>query len=73
MPIVTIEIVPELMTGDRQSQYEQIASGITDTIVTSTGAPAESVHVMVREVSDARHSVAGEMLRTRMARPEAQH
>ncbi|MFE5775352.1 2-hydroxymuconate tautomerase [Brachybacterium sp. NPDC056505] len=66
MPIVHLDIVPELMFGDRQEQYQRIAAGITDTIVTSTGAPAESVHVLIREVSDAKYSVGGELLRDRM-------
>ncbi|MCG7311198.1 2-hydroxymuconate tautomerase [Brachybacterium sp. ACRRE] len=66
MPIVHLDIVPELMFGDRQEQYQKIAAGITDTIVTSTGAPAESVHVLIREVSDAKYSVGGELLRDRM-------
>ncbi|WP_152351327.1 2-hydroxymuconate tautomerase [Brachybacterium subflavum] len=66
MPIVHLDIVPELMFGDRQEQYQKIAAGITDTIVTSTGAPAESVHVLIREVSDARYSVGGELLRESM-------
>lgn len=68
MPIVHLDIVPELMLGDRQEQYQKIAAGITDTIVTSTGAPAESVHVLIREVSDAKYSVGGELLRDRMQR-----
>ncbi|MBU1802322.1 MAG: tautomerase family protein [Actinobacteria bacterium] len=66
MPIVNVDIVPELMTGDRPAQYEQIAAGITDAIVTSTGAPAESVHVLFTEVSHDRYAVAGTMLRERM-------
>jgi 4-oxalocrotonate tautomerase len=68
MPIVHLDIVPELMFGDRQEQYQKIAAGITDTIVTSTGAPAESVHVLIREVFDAKYSVGGELLRDRMQR-----
>lgn len=62
MPIVNLDIVPELMNGDREAQYQKIAQGITDTIVASTGAPAESVHVLINEVSSAKYSVAGTML-----------
>ena len=63
MPIVNLSIVPELMEGDRGSQYRQISAGITDAIVTSTGAPAESVHVLISEVSDERYAVGGTLLR----------
>ena len=67
MPIVNVDIVPELMSGDRDQQYQQIAAGITEAIVNSTGAPAESVHVLFTEVSHARYAVSGAMLRERMA------
>ncbi|HIW90413.1 MAG TPA: tautomerase family protein [Candidatus Corynebacterium avicola] len=63
MPIVNLSIVPELMEGDRDAQYRQISAGITDAIVTSTGAPAESVHVLISEVSDERYAVGGTLLR----------
>lgn len=33
MPIVNLSIVPELMEGDRDTQYRQISAGITDAIV----------------------------------------
>ncbi|GGF54406.1 putative tautomerase [Marmoricola endophyticus] len=66
MPIVNVDIVPELMNGDRDQQYVQIAAGITEAIVSSTGAPAEPVHVLFAEVSDARYAVGGVMLRERM-------
>lgn len=69
MPIVTLDIVPELMTGDRTRQYQQMAAGITDAIVASTGAPQESVHVLINEVSDTRYAVAGTMLRDRVNPP----
>ncbi|WP_181276025.1 2-hydroxymuconate tautomerase [Brevibacterium oceani] len=62
MPIVNLDIVPELMNGDRGSQYQSIARGITEAIVASTGAPAESVHVLINEVSAKTYSVAGTML-----------
>ena len=51
------------MEGDRDAQYRQISAGITDAIVTSTGAPAESVHVLISEVSDERYAVGGTLLR----------
>lgn len=63
MPIVNVAIVPELMAGERAPQYQAIAEGITDAITTSTGAPPESVHVLITEVSDARYAVSGTMLR----------
>lgn len=66
MPIVNIDIVPELMSGDHAEQYQQIAAGITEAIVASTGAPPESVHVLINEVSDARYAVGGVMLREAM-------
>ncbi|WP_413336233.1 2-hydroxymuconate tautomerase [Brevibacterium sp. GP-SGM9] len=62
MPIVNLDIVPELMNGDRESQYRRITRGITDAIVSSTGAPAESVHVLINEVSSAKYEVGGTML-----------
>ncbi|MER7558790.1 2-hydroxymuconate tautomerase [Nocardioides sp. NPDC126508] len=62
MPIVNLDIVPELMRGDRDKQYQQIAEGITEAIVASTGAPSESVHVLINEVSYARYAVGGVML-----------
>ncbi len=62
MPIVNLDIVPELMRGDRDEQYQQIAEGITQAIVASTGAPSESVHVLINEVSYARYAVGGVML-----------
>ncbi|MGC3023432.1 2-hydroxymuconate tautomerase [Brevibacterium sp. FAM 24630] len=62
MPIANLDIVPELMDGDRKPQYQKIAQRITDAIVSSTGAPAESVHVLINEVSSAKYSVAGTML-----------
>lgn len=61
MPIANLDIVPELMDGDRKPQYQKIAQRITDAIVSSTGAPAESVHVLINEVSSAKYSVAGTM------------
>ena len=67
MPIVNLDIVPELMHGDRPDQYRQIARGITDAIVTATGAPEDSVHVLIREVSDERYAVGGATLRERGA------
>lgn len=66
MPIINVAIVPELMTGDRAAQYKQIAAGITDVVVASTGAPAVSVHVLITEVSDADYSVGGVTLREQM-------
>lgn len=66
MPIVNLDIIPELMRGDRDRQYELIAAGITEAIVSSTGAPADSVHVLIHEVSHDRYAVAGELLRDRM-------
>ena len=62
MPIVNLDIVPELMNGDRAPQHQKIAQGITEAIVASTGTPAESVHVLINEVSSAKYSVAGTML-----------
>lgn len=70
MPIVNLDIVPELMTGDRESQYQQISAGITDAIVASTGAPPESVHVLINEVAHTRYAVGGSMLAERMASPK---
>lgn len=66
MPIVNVAIVPELMAGERAPQYKAIAQGITDAITTSTGAPVESVHVLITEVSDAKYAVGGTMLREAM-------
>lgn len=63
MPIVNLSIVPEFMEGDWDTQYRQISAGITDAIVSSTGAPAESVHVLINEVSDNRYAVGDTMLR----------
>ncbi len=54
MPIVHLDIVPELKNGDREPQYQKIAQGITEAIVSSTGAPAESVHVLIHEISSAK-------------------
>ncbi|WP_208085350.1 2-hydroxymuconate tautomerase [Brevibacterium atlanticum] len=70
MPIVSLDIVPELMHGDRESQYQRIALGITEAIVASTGAPAESVHVLINEVSSERYSVGGTMLSQRFGDTE---
>lgn len=67
MPIVNVDIVPELMQGDRAAQYRSISSGIADAIVSATGAPLDSVHVLITEVSDTRYAVGGVMLRERMA------
>ncbi|PWH04935.1 hypothetical protein DEO23_15805 [Brachybacterium endophyticum] len=71
MPIVNLDIVPELMFGDRDAQYQQIAAGITDAIVSTTGAPVESVHVLINEVSNAKYAVGGELLREKMGRVRA--
>ncbi|WP_278263817.1 2-hydroxymuconate tautomerase [Nocardia sp. AG03] len=67
MPIVNLDIVPELMSGDRDAQYQRIAAGITDAVVAATGAPAESVHVLINEVSYAKYAVGGTMLRDKIA------
>lgn len=72
MPIVNLDIVPELMRGDRDAQYQQIAEGITAAIVTSTGAPSESVHVLINEVSHTKYAVGGVMLRELMATRSAE-
>lgn len=40
----------EPRSGDRSQQHQRIAEGITDTIVTSTGTPVESVNVLSNEV-----------------------
>lgn len=66
MPIVNVDIVPELMSGDREEQYAGIVAGITDAIVASTGAPTDSVHVLINEVSAAKYAVGGVMLREKM-------
>jgi 4-oxalocrotonate tautomerase len=66
MPIVNLDIVPELMSGDRYEQYQRISAGITDAIVASIGAPPESVHVLINEVSHAKYAVGGTMLSERM-------
>ena len=68
MPIVNVAIVPELMAGERAPQYNAIAEGITNAIVSSTGAPADSVHILFSEVSDSKYAVGGTMLRDSMAR-----
>ncbi|SDS80639.1 4-oxalocrotonate tautomerase [Brevibacterium siliguriense] len=65
MPIVNLDIVPELMDGDRGPQYLQIAQGVTDAIVASTSAPAESDHVLINEVSFEKYAVGGVMLSNR--------
>lgn len=62
MPIVNIDIVPELMQGDKEAQYTEIVKGVTKAISESIKAPEESVHVMIREVSINRYSVGGKML-----------
>lgn len=67
MPIVNLDIVPDLMSGDRDAQYKQIAAGITDAIVTATGAPSESVHVLINEVSYDKYAVGGALLRDKTA------
>ncbi|MEG8034477.1 4-oxalocrotonate tautomerase family enzyme [Curtobacterium sp. PhB130] len=69
MPIIHVDIVPELMRGDRQVQYKTMAAGITDAFVASTGAPVESVHVLITEVSDTKYSVGGVLLHEKMASP----
>ena len=33
MPIVNLSIVPELMEGDRDTQYRQISAGITLSLI----------------------------------------
>ncbi|WP_416232193.1 tautomerase family protein [Brachybacterium sp. NBEC-018] len=43
-----------------------IAAGVTEAIVASTGAPAESVHVLINEGSDDRYAAGGVMLRPAM-------
>lgn len=63
MPIIHIDIVPELMHGDRAEQYRMMTAGITEAFVASTGAPVESVHILINEVSDAQYSVGGVLLR----------
>lgn len=71
MPIIHVDIVPELMHGDRQQQYEAMTAGITDAFVASTGAPVESVHVLITEVTDTKYSVGGVLLREKTKAPEA--
>ena len=62
MPIVKLNIIPELMNDDQQPQLQKTAQGITEAIVANTGAPAESVHVIINKVYAAKYSVAGTML-----------
>ncbi|MGO4455492.1 2-hydroxymuconate tautomerase [Arthrobacter sp. RAF14] len=66
MPIVNIAIVPDLMSGDRAEQYKQIAEGVTEVLASSTGAPNESVHVLIDEVTYDKYAVGGAMLEERM-------
>ncbi|WP_443095364.1 2-hydroxymuconate tautomerase [Rothia koreensis] len=66
MPIVNLAIVPEMMNGDRQAQYRDVVQGITDAISKVTGAPEESVHVLIEEVHSDMYSVGGTMLHQAM-------
>ncbi|KQO64522.1 2-hydroxymuconate tautomerase [Curtobacterium sp. Leaf261] len=66
MPIIHIDIVPELMHGDRAEQYKTMTASITEAFVASTGAPVESVHILINEVSDTQYSVGGVLLREKM-------
>ncbi|MGK4066779.1 2-hydroxymuconate tautomerase [Rothia sp. HC945] len=70
MPIVNLAIVPELMNGDRQAQYRDVVQGITEAIVQVTGAPEESVHVLIEEVHSDMYSVGGVMLQRAMPKPD---
>lgn len=66
MPIVNIDIVPELMQGDKETQYKEIVSSVTKALAESIKAPQETVHVMIREVSVNRYAVAGKMLSNKL-------
>ncbi|UPO90170.1 tautomerase family protein [Niallia sp. Man26] len=62
MPIVNINIAPELLHVDKEEAYKEMVKGITRTISESAKVPAEAVHVMINETSAKRYSVAGKFL-----------
>ncbi|MDW8798722.1 tautomerase family protein [Staphylococcus pseudoxylosus] len=66
MPIVNIDMVPEMMIGDKQSQYNEIVSKVTNVIHESTGAPKDSVHVLIREVPSSMYGTNGTILSNKL-------
>ncbi|WP_117170250.1 2-hydroxymuconate tautomerase [Paraliobacillus sediminis] len=62
MPIVTINIAPELLQVDKEEAYKEMLKGVTKAISESTKVPAEAVHIMIKEISVNRYSIAGKLL-----------
>ncbi len=62
MPVVNINIVPELLQVDKEEAYKEMVKGVTKAISESTKVPVEAVHVMIKEISVNRYSVAGKLL-----------
>ncbi|MFC6255424.1 2-hydroxymuconate tautomerase [Secundilactobacillus hailunensis] len=55
MPIVNIDLI----AGRSQEQLKDLVKDVTDAVVKDTGAPAEHVHVILREMAKNRYGVAG--------------
>lgn len=55
MPIVNIDLI----AGRSQDQLKSLVKDVTDAVTKNTGAPAEHVHVILREMQKNRYGVAG--------------
>ncbi|WP_421535911.1 2-hydroxymuconate tautomerase [Priestia sp. D3YE.R1] len=61
MPVIKINIVPELLQVDKEEAYKEMVKGITKVVSESTKVPAEAIHVMIKEISANRYSVGGKL------------
>ncbi|NLR09180.1 4-oxalocrotonate tautomerase [Lactobacillus sp. ZJLC28-8] len=55
MPIVNIDLI----AGRSQDQLKALVQDVTTAVTKNTGAPAEHVHVILREMQPNRYGVAG--------------
>ena len=55
MPIVHIDLI----AGRSQEQLKNLVKDVTDVVSKNTGAPAEHIHVILREMQKNRYSVGG--------------
>ncbi|GAW99664.1 2-hydroxymuconate tautomerase [Secundilactobacillus mixtipabuli] len=55
MPIVNIDLIE----GRSQEQLKNLVKDVTDAVTKNTGAPAEHVHVILKEMAKNRYSVGG--------------
>lgn len=57
MPIVQIE----LLAGRSEEQMRGLVKDVTQAVAQNTGASAENVHVIIREMAQDRYAVGGQL------------